>query len=40
MARWFLPPHWNRANPMDIIGMLMPRFATLFDADPHQDFWD
>ncbi|MGI6021657.1 MAG: acetate--CoA ligase family protein [Methanoculleus sp.] len=38
----FLPPYWNRANPMDIIGDAdATRFATLFDVlIRHQDFWD
>jgi len=38
----FLPPYWNHANPMDIIGDAdATRFATLFDVLlRHQDFWD
>ncbi|HNQ32508.1 MAG TPA: acetate--CoA ligase family protein [Methanoculleus sp.] len=38
----FLPPFWNRANPMDIIGDAdAARFAALFDVlIRHQDFWD
>ncbi|NLN09291.1 MAG: CoA-binding protein, partial [Methanoculleus thermophilus] len=38
----FLPPIWNHANPMDIIGDAdAARFAALFDVlIRHQDFWD
>lgn len=38
----FLPPYWNHANPMDIIGDAdASRFAALFDVlIRHQDFWD
>jgi acetyl coenzyme A synthetase (ADP forming)-like protein len=38
----FLPPFWNHANPMDIIGDAdAARFAALFDVlIRHQDFWD
>ncbi|MGB3882345.1 MAG: acetate--CoA ligase family protein [Candidatus Methanoculleus thermohydrogenotrophicum] len=38
----FLPPYWNHANPMDIIGDAdATRFAALFDVlIRHQDFWD
>jgi acetyl coenzyme A synthetase (ADP forming)-like protein len=38
----FLPPFWNHANPMDILGDAdATRFATLFDVlIRHQDFWD
>ncbi len=38
----FLPPFWNHANPMDILGDAdAARFAALFDVlIRHQDFWD
>lgn len=38
----FLPPIWNRANPMDIIGDGgAARFARVFDVMiAHQDLWD
>ncbi|MDN7013204.1 CoA-binding protein [Methanoculleus sp. FWC-SCC3] len=38
----FLPPFWNHANPMDILGDAdATRFAALFDVlIRHQDFWD
>ena len=38
----FLPPFWNHANPMDIIGDAdAARFAALFDVlIRHQEFWD
>jgi acetyl coenzyme A synthetase (ADP forming)-like protein len=38
----FLPPFWNHANPMDIVGDAdAARFAALFDVlIRHQDFWD
>ncbi len=38
----FLPPYWNHANPMDILGDAdATRFAALFDVlIRHQDFWD
>lgn len=38
----FLPPFWNHANPMDILGDAdATRFAALFDVlIRHQEFWD
>jgi acetyl coenzyme A synthetase (ADP forming)-like protein len=38
----FLPPFWNHANPMDILGDAdAARFAALFDVlIRHQEFWD
>ncbi|MCC7555264.1 MULTISPECIES: acetate--CoA ligase family protein [Methanoculleus] len=38
----FLPPFWNHANPMDILGDAdATRFAALFDVlIRHQNFWD
>ena len=38
----FLPPFWNHANPLDILGDAdAARFAALFDVlIRHQDFWD
>jgi acetyl coenzyme A synthetase (ADP forming)-like protein len=38
----FLPPFWNHANPMDILGDAdAARFAALFNVlIRHQEFWD